>query len=699
MGIKHDVTVELFYSGAWHDHTETHEVYTGEATHGDDVKISHGKGSWSGGITPATATLVFRSWRFNPDNVSGDLYGLIGRNTRLRVTIDGDIRFSGEVASWTPRQSLGGDVQIPDRWVEVVAGGTLRRLEAGTDPLPSALKTFYLNAAAAPVAYWSMEHGRLSDTTYPEIGTGRFIWTNAVLEASEVAPWLEPGVSITTGTSLTGEVTMSTTPTHWAVDFMRTVAGDDIREFRLVAVGNTVDASGWRHDFRLNFDATAGTVELIQDFDGTGAPASVTLTTTAVDVFAGTPNHVRLDMDEVGADVNWDLIIDGSSVDTGTLAATALQGVAFIAPVCLPGTGSSTAFSHIAVFGVPPSVADTVEAAFGYDGEKAGDRFVRLSDESLVSSTVDGDADDTVPMGPQFPGELVAQYAEIQDTDDGIVADNPIGAWVTYKTGRGRYSQAPTLELDYAAYEIAPPLQPVLDDKQVRNDITVSRREGTSARVVDTDSVDAIGRYKDSHDVNVFSDLVVDAPAGWRLHTGTAGGTRFEKLTIDLDASPHLTEAVVATNVGSRITIDHLPAELTPDLANLLVIGWEERIAPDRRKITFNCVPEAPLHVAELEHDQYATVGPQFTTLSGAHSATTSDLAISNGADGLWNWEADFDIVVNGERMTVTGDQFGGGTYPNQSQVLNVVRSVNGVVKAHANGSAVRLFYPSYIGL
>lgn len=699
---SHDVTVELFYSGDWHDHTATDEVYNGEATHGDDVKISHGKDAWSGGITPASATLVFRSWRFNPDYVSGDLYGLIGRNTPIRITVDGDVRFAGEVASWTPRQSLGGDVQVPDRWVEVIAGGVLRRLEAGTDPLPSALKTFYLDAAAQPVAYWTMEHGPLSDTTYPEIGPGSFIWTNAILESADVAPWLEPGVSIKTGTSLTGDVTMTTAPSRWAVDFMRAVDGDDIREFRFVVVGNTLDGSGWRHDFRMNFDATAGTVELIQDFDGTGAPASVTLTTTAVDVFAGTPNHVRLDLAQAGTAVDWELTIDGDVIDLGSLAATTLQGIAFIAPVSLPGTGSSTAFSHIAVFnGDPPALADTVDAAAGYQGEHAGDRFSRLSAESDVTDTVVGDAADTFAMGPQFPGELAAQYSEIQDTDDGIVFDTVTEVGVTYKTGRDRYSQAPTLELDYGAYEIAPPLHPVIDDKRIRNDVTVSRREGASARAVDGDNITALGRYKDTHDVNVFSDLVIDAPTGWRLHTGTVGGTgtRFEKLTIDLDACPHLQDAVVATSIGDRITIDHLPPELTPDLASLLVVGWSEVIASDRRKITFSCSSEAAMHIAELEHDDYATVGPQFTTLSGNHTATSPSLAIDCGADGLWAHEADFDIVVNGERMTVTGDAFGSGTFPNESQVLNVRRGVNVPAKVHAEGSPVRLFHPAYIGL
>lgn len=696
----HTVTVELFYSGVWNDHTATDEVYNGDADNGDDVKITHGGRSESGGITPATATLVFRSWRFNPDNVTSDLYGLIGRNTPIRITVDDDQRFEGEVAAWTPRQSLGGDVQVPDRWVEVAAAGELRRIEAGTDPLPSSLKTFYLDLATPPVAYWTMEHGALSDAELPVLGDGRIIWSNTRLEAADVAAWLEPGVKITTGTSLTAEVTMSTEPSRWAVDFMRAV-DEDAREFRFVVVGNTEDASGWRHDFRMAFDATTGVVELVLDYVGTGAPASVTLTTTAVDVFEGRPHHVRLNTNANGADTNWQVIIDGDTVDSGTIASNTMQGVAFIAPVSLPGTGPSTAFSHIAVFETTvPAVADTFEAAFGYPGEAAGTRFVRLSGESDITDTVAGTAADTVPMGPQFRGTLAAQYAEIAATDDGIIFDTVAGPGVTYKTGRNRYNQDPTLTLDYHAFEVAPPLQPVLDDRGIRNDVTATRRAGSEFRAVDETSVAALGRYTDKPEVNVFSDLVLAASAGWELHVGTSAGTRFAQVTVDLDASPHLVDDVVATNVGDRIAITNLPAELTPDTVSLLVNGWTERAASDRRKITFNCIPEAPFHIAELDHADYAIVGAAFATVTEALiDLEETGISIACGGDGLWSHEVDYDITIGGERMTVTSVGAGSGTFPSQTQQLNVTRHVNGVVKTHAAGAVVNLFNRAYIGL
>lgn len=704
---RHDVAVELYYSGTWHDHAATDEVYTGDADNGADIKVSYGRGAETGGITPASVSLVLRGWRFNPENVTGDLYGLIGRNTPIRITVDGDVRFAGEVASWTPRQSLGGDVQVPDRWVEVEAGGILRRLEAGKDPLPSSLKTYYTTASPAPVAYWPLDGGQLSREGLPAIGAAAFNVSDggARFSAGDMAPWLETAVEVGDGTvlsSIAGAVVTSATANRWAADHMRRNGGD-VRGLDFQVIGNGQSSGGERYDWVLDFNPSTGEIRFFQLLITPASMSSVLLDTfTGTDAFDDRPHHFRMQLNQDGATIDWEVTMDGVSLGDGTVLASTMQGVSAVRLNSFTDPASkAAAVSHIAVFeGSPPSLADTVEAAFGYPGETAGDRFGRLSGESGVAWILAGDADESAPMGPQFQGTIAAQYAEIEATDDGIMADDPLAA-VIYKTGRDRYNQAPTLTLDYAAFEVAPPLHPVLDDKRIRNDVTVARREGGDARAVDAASVAAIGRYTDSVDVNVFSDLVLDAGAGWRLHIGTVGadGARFERLTVDLDACPHLIPAVVATGIGDRVTVEHLPAELTPNTASLLVIGWTETIAPDRRKITFNCIPEAAVHVAELDHATYATTGPLLTEVSGPHSATTTSLTISPNGDGPWIHESDYDIVVAGERMTVTAALAAGGTFPSQTQVLTVVRSVNGVVKAIAHDAPVRLFQPAYIGL
>lgn len=704
---RHDVKVELGYSGDFHDHTATDEVYNGDADNGDDITITHGGRAESGGITPSTGSLVFRSWRFNPDNVTSDLYGLIRRNNPIRVTVDGDRRFQGEIASWTPRQTLGGDKQVPDRWVEVGAGGVLRRLQAGTDALPSSLRTFYLNDASVPVAYWPLDSGALSTVGLPEFGAAPFDlrFGNASYASTEVAAWLEPGAGINsgnTGAAIAGNVTMSENPARWTVDHMRRAGNSEqTRQLDFWVFGNSRSSSDERYDWILNFNPFTEQLNLFQNLVTPTGQTSNLLDTIDVGIYNDQPHHIRLNLTQDGTGMDWNILIDGESISTGTVASSTLQGVSQV--LTNDRVGSATqpcAFAHIAVFeGTPPAIADAVTAAFGHAGEPAGTRFARLSAEQDVTSTIDGTAAATVPMGPQFRASLAEHYDEIARTDDGLVFDtvNEIGA--TYKTGRARYNQAPTLTLDYAAFDIAPPLQPVLDDKAIRNDVTVSRRDGGKSRAVDQESIDAVGRYTASPEVNTFSDFVLDSSAGWSLHVGTVSGTRFATVTVDLDASPHLVPDVVATDVGSVIALTNLPPELTPDTARLIVNGWTETIASDRRKITFNCMSESPYHVAELEHDDYSITGAMFTTTDEDVDADETGIRVAVAGDGLWSHEVDYDIVIGGERMTVTSVGAGSGTFPAQLQQLNVIRAVNGARKTHPIGAPVQLFNRAYIGM
>lgn len=704
--IRHDLAVELFYGGAWNDHAATGEIYTGDATNGADIQITHGKRAWSGGLTPASATLVFKSWRFNPDNVAGDLYGLIGRNTPIRITVDGDVRFAGEVASWTPRQTLGGDIQVPDRWVEVEAGGVLRRLQAGTDPLPSSLRTFITTNAVVPVAYWPLDGGEVSRAALPAIGRWPFQDTTtrgAQLAAADIAPWLEPGVALNKSSNVAeGAVTMATEPAQWTADAIL-CAGDAGRNITFQMQGNGHDSGGYRLDWGFAFQTSAGTYELATILTKPGAFPTITpVSDGTFELGDDLPHHIRITVADNGANVDWDIYIDGDAIDSGTLVGQDMMGVGSALMFSPGSTGTDPArFAHIAVWdAAPPALADTVEAAFGYVGETAGDRFTRLSGESAITDTLAGTAAETIPMGPQFRGTLAAQYAELEATDVGILVDTVTAAGVTYKTGRDRYNQAAALTVDYAAFELAPPLQPVIDDKLIRNDITASRREGTTFRAVDEASVAAVGRYTDRPDTNVFSDLVVDATAGWHLHDGTTEATRFDRVTVDLDASPHLQDAVVATGAGDRIDITNLPAELTPNTVSLIVSGWSETIAPDRRKLTFNTVPEAPLHIAEVEHATYATVGALAAVTNEAVDAFETAITMFCGSDGPWTFETAFDVVIGGEQMTVTAIAAAAGTFPNQTQVLTVVRGVNGLRKVQANDAVpIQLANAAYIGL
>jgi hypothetical protein len=80
-----------------------------------------------------------------------------------------------------------------------------------------------------------------------------------------------------------------------------------------------------------------------------------------------------------------------------------------------------------------------------------------------------------------------------------------------------------------------------------------------------------------------------------------------------------------------------------------------------------------------------------------ASGATSMQVDTTNAASPLWTTSAGdfpFDVVVSGERMTVTN--ITGASSP---QTFTITRSVNGVVKAQSAGADVRLFFPPIASL
>jgi hypothetical protein len=154
-------TIELFYSGAWQDITSY--VYDR-----DPIVITRSQRPEGSAADPGALTLTInnRDGRFSPRNPTSPLYRLIGRNTPIRVTIAGSVRFVGEVTSWPQRW----DVKQSDVWVPLEAAGIRRRAGASTaQPLQSAIRRWYLGLGGdiQLIGYWPLEDTSQAGSAIP----------------------------------------------------------------------------------------------------------------------------------------------------------------------------------------------------------------------------------------------------------------------------------------------------------------------------------------------------------------------------------------------------------------------------------------------------------------------------------------------------------------------------------------------------
>jgi hypothetical protein len=247
-------------------------------------------------------------------------------------------------------------------------------------------------------------------------------------------------------------------------------------------------------------------------------------------------------------------------------------------------------------------------------------------------------------------------------------------------------------------------LDAAVDDQQLRNDVTVQRDQGSEARaVLETGplSVDDVGTYDTQVTVNVVGDTFLPNQAGWRLHLGTVDDARFPQITVDLDRAPALADAAGDVRPGHLITMNNLPDTIAAGgVASLLAQGWTEDIGSHRRTITFNCTPASPYTITVAESTTGSTVNKADTAgsqLASGINTTATSLSVTTTIGPVWtdaNAEDGFDIYIGGERMTVT--DISGTSSP---QTFTVTRSVNGIIKSHLAGAAVRLFTPPRLGL
>ncbi|MDT0270591.1 hypothetical protein RM844_30390 [Streptomyces sp. DSM 44915] len=573
---------------------------------------------------------------------------------------DWRVRMTGEVADWAPTWPWG-DLSDPSRpgprpgeaRCDITIAGPLRRLGQGAKGLQSTLRRRI--PSYDPVAYWPMEEDRGATQAYSPIeGVSPMVTSGLQFAAVDSLPGSGPLPTLASPASIRGVVPAAPAG-QWRVELVYRLEQMPSEAAQMLDVRTTGGPWG-----RFEIRVTTTTVQVIGYDTNSESSSSALLINVSAVRFTGAWCRLSLSATASGgtvtATLRWlpigDTGLTISESYTGTVGRVTQVGAAFGAAL------QGMPIGHITVF--PTAATAAFDSAdHGFTGETAVARMRRLAEEERLPMSVLGAAGESPTMGPQRPATLLTLLQECADADGGLLAERREGAGLMYRPRQVLYNQTPGVVLSARSNEIDNPFSPVLDDQRLRNDITVSRDGGSSARAVDDASVTALGLYDESVTVNVEADGQLGDIAAWRLHRGTWPGMRYPAATSALDVAPEVIAPWLDRLEGDRVQVRDLPPQHPDEVVDLLTEGLIETLTPTRWSIEAAASPGGPWTVGEVgeddpdEDDAPVHVDTDGTVLAVAATETATVLYLRTTAGPEW-------VTTNGP----TGGQAEPGDLP-----------------------------------
>lgn len=701
----HTVLAETWLDGEW----------TALSVHAAvDVVITRGRPNQTSDPVPGTATFTLidpvdpTAPTYDPTDPRSVLYGQLRRYLPLRVTINGDRRFTGEISELTPHTGLSGI-----RTTAVVASGILRRLAQGDPAVRSPLTGGYLGRTDIR-EHWPLEDG-VNTTAAGSSIAGRF----PALVSGDVTFGVDPGILVgarsvvrlgSTGRLSARAQAQINTTTGYRLHVSLRLGGTPTGSAEILRIGGsaglplttvTVISTGW--EWRVYNASGVAVIEEGINYGSLAAPGNwITLSLDWRQNGAQTRFWPR--WHPIGTNTFYAL--GSGEGDAYTVNATLGQvtGVDLVGSANVP---DGIEFGQAALLETYAGGFNFVpNLALGYTGELASVRLTRLAEEVGVPVTIVGADDDTQPMGPQPITTFKDSYLQIERTDQGLLIEDRDAAELTYLAGHERLNRGPVLTLDWTGGQVAEPFAPTVDDDGIFNQVTVKKATGgevtvsrtvgplnTAAPTVDPDG---IGVVSTSIDANPALDADLTRVAGWALHQSTIDEPRFESITVDLDApdiDPGTADDAAAVDVADLVDVFGLPYPVRQEVlaTTEVVSGYGAR-----RRITFTTRTASGWSTPWVDggtiigHDA-ATVDADFT--AGTDTALT---VATGGGRALWATGAtDMDVIAAGVRLHVTA--ITGGSSPQTFTVDQ--QPVNDVAKVIPAGTVVRVADRTYYGI
>ena len=677
-----NLVVQLFVAGVW-------TTYGGYSEEGWSTRIGPDVES---GLQPNKIefTLANDDLSMDPSNVSSALYGQIGRNTPVRMLIDGTTITQAEASSWQPERTVE---HVPGTGrgrssITLVAEGLLRRLGRWEDPLGSPM-TRQISGYPTLTGYWPLEDPSGSQRLAQIVtGAAPGNYSGTVTLAGDNGPGgADHALDMGVDGSISGRFLTPTGNGYQVVWAFKPSALPSSATYQTIFA--FADTSGRTYAMQIN-NTTHQVV--VTDIDGTvlsspviGAapPLEWTRYRIKVTVSGGTITYEPAWYTQ-DASTSWGITSTYAGTTTGRPRSWRADGNAWT---------NGASYSH--VFAATDTSTDYLSGdprtAFnGYLGERAGWRFNRLLGELGLNRYITN-ANGTPPMGRQKAGKILDLLEEIVRTDGGFIYDEPGDIALRMQPYNQLINRTTALALAYT--DVVPPLKKVIDDVGVVNDVTVTNWDGTTFRSEQTTGrlstavpPAGVGRYKKPLDVSLQRTDQIDDRGNWEIEQGTLERPRYQAIVLDLLKSPGLRPTITALRPGDIVTL----SGVEPDTIPLRVINIERRGGAVAEFVTLNCLP-ADVWLTGVYDSTARRYDSSSTTLNAGVTSVATSLVFTTAKLGdIWSTATPYDVRIAGQVNTVTAMTAPSGTGP-YLQTATVTRGINGVTKALSAGAEIHV--------
>lgn len=310
------------------------------------------------------------------------------------------------------------------------------------------------------------------------------------------------------------------------------------------------------------------------------------------------PHHFAITIDSANDEAS--LYLDG--VLHQTRALTPYNTFSATTPAVVVGAGLDGSMSHVAVYDRvldAATIASHASAALaGATADSADERLARLARYA-------GLADTDLDLEAGILAAVAVQTFDQTPLVDAMQAVTTAEGGVLFVAGDGRITfhnrhhraltstGTPAVELEIA--DVEPPRIRTSRRDYLKNYITASRPGGSQQLARDEASEDQYGQYPDPlGELLLTTDDEVKAVIRWRLASYRDPQPRIDSLRVDMLTLPDaIVEALLASELGDRITVSGLFPQAPFATADVLIEGWDDELTDESWFMTFYTAPAA----------------------------------------------------------------------------------------------------------